>query len=304
MPNSDISTSLEGKTAFVTSAWEADWEAVLHPKRMSGIIASQRADFVERVVVLNNFASLSQQSKARRAARKLINERILTQFLEVEEILTDDALERFHLVPSEFWKNNPWYSTAHLSALTWLRERSRWMFFINGDVWLAHSGEWLPRALAALSEHPEILGLNLCRNIYEQTLYPERCSSETTDLWIHQTGGSDPPQTGVTGFGLSDLAYLLPVSPPGGWDFEPKKEYFDALAPNWPKYAMPCFELYYRISLERRGMAHGALKPRDGVPITKHKNYPRGRRMKFLFYYWTGQYFPGGRYCTPSERAS
>ncbi|MBG88475.1 MAG: hypothetical protein CMO80_16465, partial [Verrucomicrobiales bacterium] len=142
----------------------------------------------------------------------------------------------------------------------------------------------------------------VCRNVYEHTVYPERCTSETSELWVYQTAGSGPPKAGVKGFGLSDLAYLIPVSPANGWDFEPTKEYFDALAPNWPKYATPCFELYYRILMERRGLAHGALKPRDGVPITKHKNYPRGQRMKFLFYYWTGQYFPGGRYCTPRDR--
>ena len=141
MPASDIPASIEGKTAFVTSAWEADWEAVLHPKRISGIIASQQTDFTERVVVLNNFASSAQKSKARQAARKLVERQILTDYLEVERILTDDALLRFNLTPSDFWENNPWYSTAHLSALTWLRQRTKWMFFINGDVWLARSGE-------------------------------------------------------------------------------------------------------------------------------------------------------------------
>jgi hypothetical protein len=75
-------------------------------------------------------------------------------------------------------------------------------------------------------------------------------------------------------------------------------EGYGDLIPLWPKYAAPCFEMYFSKFLfqEKEGYYYAALKPVDSVPITKHKNIKSP--FKNFLYRNLGYYKPNGKYGT------
>jgi hypothetical protein len=283
--------------AFVTSAWERDWRVVLWPGHFSMVLRSHRHEFAIRLVVLNNFDSPSTQQRAERAARVLVDMGLATDVIHAPTYLTGARLEQFGLDQQRFWQMNPFFSSAHLAALHYLNGKADYMFYFSGDVWLERATCWLPRAIQALNAVPEVRGLNLCRNIYRENFYPSNCHAETDNLWI-----SRPRQlaleNGPKGFGLSDHAYLIPVQPEGGWRFSLASQNLEKWMSRWPAYARPCFEMLYRAAMDQHNFGHAALKPVGGVPVTKHKSFPRGQVLKLLFYRWLGFYDPGGKYAT------
>lgn len=291
--------------AFVTSAWQRDWTVVLDPARFRMVVESHQHDFPIRLVVLNNFNTPAEAARARGRAEALVTAGLATQVVVAQELLTDAVLAGFGLDPQTFWQRNPWFSTAHLAALHALWGRADWMFYQSGDVWLERPAQWLPGALAALAEVPELRGLNLCRNIYRDH-YPRNCERETEALWISSWWGGRARQPGdkAPGFCLSDHAYLIPVAPAPGWHFA----FTDAeLAPfhhYWPAYARPCFEMLYNLAMRRQGFHHAALKPdASGRPLTKHKSFPKAALAKLWLYRTLGFYRPGGRLGTRPDRA-
>jgi hypothetical protein len=100
------------------------------------------------------------------------------------------------------------------------------------------------------------------------------------------------------GFSLSDIAYVIRVSPAEGWRFDVTDEDLNRWYPRWPIYARPCFEMYYRIAMERYHFSHGTLKPIGGGPLTKHKNFPASQSLKIKLQKWLGFYSSGGKYAT------
>lgn len=281
--------------AFTTSAWQRDWPVVLDPVRYRMILESHRHPFATRLVVLNNFDSEREADRAHTAAQRLVELELATDVIRSRVTLDAQTLARFGL-GDEFWEKNPWFSAAHLAALAYLEGRAEFQFYMSGDVWLARACEWVERAVCALASEPQVLGLNLCRNIYRQDFYSRHCHRESDALWISEPNYVPTPEK-PAGFSLSDLAYLIPVRPSGGWQFTLRAE---ALAPwltGWPAYARPCFEMLYRMALAARGMCHAALKPLPGGgPITQHKNIPGGTGFKRWLYRCLGHYRPGGKY--------
>ncbi len=283
--------------AFTTSAWQRDWTVVLDPVRYRMIVESHRHEFPIRLVVLNNFTSARDAVRARQAADGLVAAGLVTEVIVAQEVLQPAVLAQFGL-DGTFWQRNPWFSTAHLAALSWLAGRADYQCYLSGDVWLERAGAWVPRALVALRDTPAVLGLNLCRNIYREGFYPRHCHRQTPDLWVSEPAFAAAPAV-PRGFSLSDLAYLIPVRPEGGWHFSVSDA---ALAPwlaSWPAYARPCFEMLYRRALVERGQCHAALKPGPGGgPITKHKNIPGGTGFKRRLQQGLGFFRPGGRFAT------
>jgi hypothetical protein len=297
-----VSNLEEKRTAFVTSAWQRDWTVVLEKSRFRMAVESHCHSFSEVIVVLNNFDSPEEAARALRAARKLQSDGLASRVITAEETLSEAVLESFGLNPERFWKRNPWFATVHLAALHTLRNNADWLVYQNGDVWMNRFAAWIPRALTLLQENPEVRGLNLCRNIYVDH-YPRHMDRETGDLWISNWWGSRPVEGEFRpGFTLSDHAYLLPVSPAGGWNFGFEDEELEQFHDRWPQYATPCFEMLYNLAMKRDGFAHGALKPADGLPITKHKSFPKNSPFKLLFYRALGFYRPGGKWATKAVR--
>jgi hypothetical protein len=281
--------------AFVTSAWQRDWSVVLDPERFRMVLESHRHEFPVRLLVLNNFRDPKTESRARQAAEHLHESGLVTDILLAREILTEEALAAFGFVSAQFWQANPWFSTVHLAALYYLRGKADWLFYINGDVRLERACDWVPRALAVLARTPGIRGLNLCRNIYRD-FYPNNCQVETDDLWI-----SEPwdPANGLESwrhFALSDHSYLIPVAASGGWQFDAPEEFLRKFYPLLPIYAQPCFEMYYAAAMSRCGYGHGVLRPKDGCPVIKHKNFPNN--WKIHLYKLLGYYRPNRRHGT------
>jgi hypothetical protein len=273
--------------AFVTSAWQRDWTVVLDPKRYGMVLESQRHDFPIRLVVLNNFKDASTAAAALRAAELLKESGLATDVLVARDYLTDDVLRYFDFDPESFWRLNPWFSTAHIAALHYLRGKTEWILYFSGDVRLERACNWLPRAFSALQQLPRVRGFNLCRNIY-QSIYPLRCDEETTDFWIGFSDDAAKPCGPLHGLDLSDHAYFIPVDPVGGWKFGIPEELMKKFYRHFPVYARPCFELYYWAAMYRFDFGHGALKPINGIPLTKHKNFPNNWKIhlyKALGYY-------------------
>jgi hypothetical protein len=258
------------------------------------IVESQRHNFPVRLIVLNNFSDNSSSAKAAKAADRLLKSGLATHVVNAPAYLSDVVLESFGFDPKRFWRSNPYYSTAHLAGLHFLRGRADWAFFINGDARLDQSSDWVPRAVNALKSVEGVKGLNLCRNIYKTEFYPGHCHRETEDLWISNPPARESPAA-FAGFSLNDLAYLIPVSGPGGsWKFGATEEEIEAHAGKWPIYARPCFELYYRVAMARDEFGHAALKPTAAGPITKHKNFPGPLKLSVYralgMYGWNGKY--------------
>lgn len=283
-------------TAFVTSAWQRDWPVVLSARRFEAILNSHRHSFNVRLIVLNNFPNAADERRARKKAGELVKTGLATDVLHAPTYLTPDVLKSFALNADKFWKLNPYFSSTHLAALHWLQSKADWLFFQNGDVWLERPANWIPRALSALAGHSEIRGLNLCRNIYmgnSKWSYAEHCQEEDENLWI-----AKPPfvkdgsleRFGLSGFGLSDHAYLIKVAPAERWNFTSQIQTLQAYYSFWPKYAQPCFEMLYFETMERCGFGHAALKPLAGIgPVSKHKSFPKSK-LKLMFYQMLGKY--------------
>jgi hypothetical protein len=284
------------RVAFFTSAWERDWPIVLNPERFEANLASCIHDFPVRLVVLNNFASAASAAKARRMADRLVELGLATMVADHAEVLTDEALEQFGLKADTFWASNPYFSTAHLTALHVLEGQADYAFFLNGDVWLQDRSDWVPRALEALAPRKDVRGLNLCRNIYRE-MYPQWAEDETDTLWV---SGPPPPSypNPRKGFSLSDHVYLLEVLPDGRrWQFDNS----DALTPylaDYPPYARPCFEAFVKAANGRDGFGHAALKPSPG-PISMHKKGLPKSKLKRWFYLAIGHFRPGGKWAPP-----
>lgn len=280
------------RVAFFTSAWQRDWSVVLNPGRFRMIVESQQHDFPIRLIILNNFRDAG--AKAAMAADKLLKLGLATDVVSAPSYLSDSVLESFGFDAPQFWCSNPYYSTAHLAGLHFLQGKADWLFYINGDARLEKSCAWIPRALQALKSSPGVAGLNLCRNIYQTGFYPRHSHRETTDLWISNSPSADNIAA-FDGFSLNDIAYLLPVAGPrGGWQFGASEQEIAAYSGMWPSYARPCFELYYRAAMAREGFGHAALKPKDGGPVTKHKNFPGSLKIHLYkalgLYGWNGKY--------------
>ncbi len=292
------SGALGQSVAFVTSAWQRDWKVVLDPKRYAMIVDSQRYEFPVRLVVLNNFKDAASTAAAARAAERLVRMGLATDIVFAQKTLTDEVLRVFDFEPDVFWKLNPWFSSAHLAALYFLRGKADWMLYFNGDVRLERACNWIPRALAALKGTNGFRGFNVCRNIY-QDWYPGRCDEETDDFWISFPIHPNEVQAPGHGFSLSDHSYFIPVNPAEGWKFGIEGDLMRGFYLGFPPYARPCFELYYRVAMYRFGFGHAALKPRDGFPIAKHKNFPNS--WKLSFYKAIGYYQRNRRYGTVFE---
>lgn len=276
--------------AYVTCAWQRDWSVVLNPNHFESNLNRNNYTFPLRIIVLNNFTNAVDERNARRKAARLVELGLVTHFIHAPSYLDDSILESFGLVPSEFWKLNPYFSTSHLAALHWLQGKADWLFFLNGDVWLERPVNWIPRALGALAPYPDIRGLNLCRNIYvpgSKFSYADHCSLEDENLWI---ANSPCSLLGKQDFSLSDHAYLIKVSPAEKWVFTSKSDVLK-LYYNWfPEYASPCFEMLYLEAMERCDFKHAALKFLPGIgPITKHKSFPKSK-YKLIFYELLGRY--------------
>ncbi|MBM3728766.1 MAG: hypothetical protein FJW40_25480 [Acidobacteria bacterium] len=260
-------------------------------------VASSRHSFKVRLAVLNNFRDEREFRGAEQAARRLVSAGLADAFIHAPTHLTEERLRRFGLDPAVFRAANPYFSTSHLAALDYLRDRTEWMFFLNGDVWLERECAWVERAQGVLARQSRTLGLNLCRNIYRSE-YPACCHVEDDDLWL-STGLNLAGQSGPPGFTLSDHAYFIPVNgpSPGGWRFGFTDIELAAFHPQWPTYARPCFEMLYAAAQRRDGFKHAALKPLPGGPVTKHKTFPKSR-LKFAFHRLCGHYAPQGKYAT------
>ena len=147
--------------------------------------------------------------------------------------------------------------------------------------------------------------MNLCRNT-NRDKYHIGCHYETEDLWVSKKF-TRPPDVGPASFketvdlygkgvGISDLCYLIRSDIP--YKFEDYDEdRYSAYYRVWPKYATPCFEMYFTKFVYDNGFEYAALKPVDGVPVIKHKNVHHNA-VKKKIYLFLGIWGKNGKYST------
>ncbi len=278
------------KVAFATHAYYKDWRVVLNPKRFETVLKSHKYDFDQVIVVINNIYK-GDQKKVLKYAENLLKTGLVTDILVSEKYLTKSVLTDFNIDFDFFWKNNPYFSSAQLSALHYLREKVDFVLHMSGDVWLQKCGEWIAGAMKKLEEDENMIGFNICRNIYIDK-YPIWAHSENDNFWI--SNGELKKGGERRGFGLSDLAYVLKTKPKIYYDFSFSKKELYKYNNFWPSYARPCFEMYIRAFLDKYSLNYGALKPKNEVPVTKHKNFS-SFQLKNLFYLYAG-FYTNGKY--------
>jgi hypothetical protein len=281
---------MKPKIAFATHTYYKDWRIVLNPKRFETILTSHKYNFDKILIIINNIFP-KDKKKSIQYAEQLIKLGLATDIIIADEYLTKNVLADFNINYKFFWTNNPYFSTAQISALHYLKNKVDYILHMAGDVWLEKCGNWIPEAIKNLEKSENMIGFNLCRNIYLNE-YPKWASNENEYFWI---SNKKLTKNGKRGFGLSDLAYVLKTNPKYPYDFGFDNKDFKKYYKFWPTYATPCFEMYIRAFLDKYKLTYGALKPINGIPITKHKNFNKFQ-LKNLIYLYLGYYYTNGKY--------
>ncbi|WP_457608718.1 hypothetical protein [Nitratifractor sp.] len=284
------------RVAFATHAFHRDWDVVMDPRRLEGIIRSHQYPFEHRLLVVNNLYG-HQRSAVEKAASRLLAEKVVTEVIWAEEYLTEERLESFGLHANGYWSQNPYFSSAQLAALSYLHDKSEFVLHMAGDVWLQQCGEWIERALEGVKKYPQMLGFNLTRNIYLKE-YPRWADFEDENFWIVSGDLKNRGNLQKKRFCLSDLAYLIRTDPNVSYNFSISETQMVRYGKMWPEYARPCFEMMFRAHCERTGALYGALKPDSkGIPMTKHKNFSSKKWKRFVYKKF-GVYYPNGKYAS------
>ena len=280
------------KIIFATHAYHKDWRIVLHPLRLKKIIESHQYPFDEKLLVINNIHD-HERGSIEKKCRDLLKRGIVSRVLFVDRYLTDEVLESFRLEPEFFWKHNPYFSTAQLTALHFAQSlEADYLLHMAGDVWLERCTPWIPPAIDAFEKECDhrTVGFNLCRNIYRNH-YPIWSHEETESFWLSHPGTMKGDQEFGRGFSVSDHSYILSLKKID-FDFSSSLENFQSYHNFWPDYATPCFEMYFKNFLDRKSLQYAALKPNKNAPITKHKNFSPNQ-WKNLLYLLLGKYTKG-----------
>src|SRR5690606_6341831 len=136
------------------------------------------------IVVLNNFSTERERSKAQRMADKLLSQGLASQILNVREYLSDSVLSELGLNPRQYWQNNPYFSSAQFAALHWSMPRCDYLLHMTGDTWLHQPVDWIPTAINAMNEVPSMAGFNLCCGEGYARIYTRRAKEQTVRFWI------------------------------------------------------------------------------------------------------------------------
>lgn len=200
----------------------------------------------------------------------------------------------FNIDETRFWSENPYFYTSHLAALLYLRDKSDFLFFMNGDTCFSECPPpgWL-KVFFEKHQKAKIAGTNICHRGWERGPYWTRRFRETDDFWItdHAPRLYEPTVT------LNDCAFFLPVRPAAPYDFHLDAQDVAEYSRIWPARAIPCFEMSYAKYLGKNSLACGLLKPIDGMPLAKHKNV-KGFFKRILRHRILRRYYANDKYGT------
>ncbi len=288
---------------FATNAWERDHKVTLHEKRVWMNKYATGSEFSGRLLVLNNFEDNNLLEKAKRKASALVEKGFFSDWVHAPEYIKG-RLDQFNINEKTFWSENPYFSSGQLAALLYLKGKADFVLYMSGDICFCEipGRDWLSVALRKYKK-ASISGFNIYY-LRRKEYYLDNHSSEKNDFYIYErtaphSSEIDTPlqRLGIT---LSDLAFLIPVSPPVPYDFNLQNT-LKRYAPMWPHYATPCFEMLYTKYLEANSLSYGALKPSDGMPVIKHKNI-KGPIKRVLRQRMLGGWYANGLYGTKIEQ--
>jgi len=158
--------------SFATTCWEKDWEYILCTPQYLSLCLIQRHcfPFAERLLVINNVRDLP---KVKSVADSLIAQGILTRYVVADEIAAEMLLfyglckedfavkeegRKFNLHPDWLYYN----ALGPLAAI--YENKSDYLLYVTGDVWLQKPVRWIERALRAMEKKPQVKVANLLWN--------------------------------------------------------------------------------------------------------------------------------------------
>jgi len=287
--NMSESSKAEKRIVFATHVFEHDYDIVLKPARVRMILESLNSPFSSTFIFLNNFKTDRAKKNALSMAKVLVNEGLISHYLDVHEVLTPEALNQFGLDFDLYWKGNPYYSAAQLGAITCARrEAAAYVLHMTGDVHLTHRApKSITKSFTELFDAiPSVVGINLCRNIYVDQ-FPKWADEEHEKWWL-----SNRP----TGFSISDWCYCIRTAEPFRFA-APHEPCFQEWTARMPQHALGSFEMLLTIYQEQSGLKSACLRPSADVPTIRHRNFAKGK-LKRQLYWWLGHYRANGRFGT------
>jgi hypothetical protein len=141
--------------SFVTTCWEKDWEHILCTPGYLDVCQIKRHayPFAEKILIINNVLDLG---KVKKQADLLVSQGVLSRYV-VAEAIAEEILSFFDLQKSDFaltqegkdWNLSPdWLYYNALGPLAAIYEnKSEYLLYVTGDVWLKQEISWIDRAI-------------------------------------------------------------------------------------------------------------------------------------------------------------
>ena len=153
--------------SYATSCYEKDWRYVLgHPDYLKlKLIANNRYDFAERILIINNVLDYEEVLSA---ARKKIKEGVLTD-VYVAKDYEQEVLDFFHLRKEDFKAKNGYddrwvyYNASGVLTAIFLCKMD-YLLFHTGDAYLGDPVDWIPSAIELMEKKNKYKVANLCWN--------------------------------------------------------------------------------------------------------------------------------------------
>ncbi|NJB69137.1 hypothetical protein GGQ74_002831 [Desulfobaculum xiamenense] len=237
---------------FETKTWENDWGVMLKTPRISEMIRNCGYAFDERILYINNVRS---RSKVEKAADRLVQKGVLTEFVCVEDY-ANDALDYFGLTRDELGKGY-YYSIAELVSI--YRAKTDFILHFSSDSEPQSSqDDWLDVGMRTLREKKDVAVFNLCWNERYDAARSE--SAEEDELCCY-------------GYGFSDQMYLVRAN-----DFKNRiYHYSHPASERYPDYGGELFEKRVDSWMRTMGQKRATFMHSSYV----HKNFPKTRYGRF-----------------------
>lgn len=189
---------LHKTVTFATSCWENDWRIILQGDYLlKKQIEPHGYPFEKRILIINN---VKDPEKVAEAARKKINEGVLTDFFLSQE-KADDILDFFSLQRYDFKAgpdahlylgvNDNWVyfnALAPLAAIYFCK--TDYLLYLTGDSFLEEKVKWIQKAIEKMEKKSKCKVATLTWNFkYEEA--KKEAYREDKNFYIAKEGFSD-----------------------------------------------------------------------------------------------------------------
>lgn len=234
---------------FETKVWENDWEIILKTDRINQMIERCNHTFAEKILYINNVKNINL---VRDAANKLIDKKIITKFIHVDEY-AEQALDFFSLNRAQLGQGY-YYSIAELVSIFLTNTEYLLHFSSDSIVSPETPKNWLDFGVKTLKENPKVKVFNLIWNKKYKEAKKESRLDDDTNFY---------------GDGFSDQMYLVRTS-----EFRSRiYDYFHPDSNRYPSYGGELFEKRVYSWLRANNYLRATYKHGSYI----HKNFPKSQ---------------------------